>query len=190
MGIAEITGFIVLGFAMGAQLWLRSFLLTHRRKVIAIGASLIVVAIAILCWRQYQLWSIDPVGKFLLPPYRSMGYFWYYVGSRFALPWITSAACGFLVYWAAKILNKKFGEHFFEEEEPFFFGLAVFGCGYPALLIYVIIMALGSLFLSLLYFLLKKGRAPLYYLWFPMGIFAILVAYYVLPHEAFVKLKL
>jgi Kef-type K+ transport system membrane component KefB len=189
MGLPEIAGITVLMFALGAQLKLRSFLLVNRVKIAVISAVLVFICLAFLSWAQYEIWRHDPISKFLLPPYQTSEYFFEYALRLFFGPWIISGVFGYISYRLATLLNKKFGERFFEEEEPFLFGLSIFGVGYPMFLFYFVYMALSSLILTGVFTLLKKGRAPLLYLWVPLAICAILSAY-LIPRELLVKFNL
>jgi len=175
MGFPEIAGIVVLVFALGAQLRLRSFLLENRTKIVAASIVLVALALSFLSWVQYQVWRHDPMSQYLLPPHQSTAYFWTYVATRFFGAWLISGVCGYAAYWSARLLNKKFDRRFFEDEEPFLFGLAVFGAGYPVFLFYIILMAAAGLLLTVVYTLFKKGRAPLYYLWLPLALCAILI---------------
>ncbi len=172
---AELTGLIILGFAMGAQLRLRSFLLSYRGMIIGAAILFIFGFVGFSALDQYDAWRSDSLAKFYLPPYQSWLYFIQYVSHRIIAPWVISAIAGFSVWGITTLLNKRYDERFFEEEEPFLFGLATFASGYPIFLFYIVVMLLEGLILTLMYAVLKKGRAPLYYLWLPTAISVILI---------------
>lgn len=172
---AELTGLLILGFAMGAQLRLRSFLLSYRNQILGVATLCIFGFVGLSAWQQYQTWAQDPLAQFYLPPHQSWSYFILYVGRRFILSWVIAAVAGLFIWGSAHFFNKKYDERFFEAEEPFLFGLATFAAGYPTFLFYVIAMLLVGLLLTLIFAVLKKGRAPLYYLWLPVAISVILI---------------
>jgi hypothetical protein len=178
MTVPEIIGLIILGFAMGAQICLRSFWFLHRKKIL-FGASLAIVAsITCITVYQYIVWKHDPVSKFLLPPHQGIGYFAGYVFTRLIGPWLASAAIGIAVWFIAKKMNARFDNRFFEDDEPFLFGFAAALVGYPTCLFYIVIMFIVGLLWSLGYAIAGKGRAPLYYLWLPVSVFAILYVHF------------
>jgi hypothetical protein len=187
---AELTGLIILGFAMGAQLRLRSFLLSRQKLILSIAVLCIFGFVGFSAWQQYSVWHQDALAKFYLPPYQSWFYFISYVGHRFFAPWIISAVAGLLAWASATLLNKKYDERFFEIEEPFLFGIAVFATSYPVFLFYIVIMLLEGFLLSLFYALLKKGRAPLFYLWLPTAISVILIVHVLSRTYSLVKFNL
>lgn len=175
MALPEALGLIVLGFTGGAQIYLRSLLVSRRRTLAALAALAIGLTLAFTASLQYDAWRTDPVGQFLLPPHQRWTYFALYVTRRIFAPWAIAGAVGLFLAAAAARLNRRFDGRFFEDEEPFLFGLAVFLVGYPAFLFYLALMlSLGTLF-ALVFRLVGKARAPLYYLWIPVAVFAILI---------------
>ena len=131
---------------------------------------------------QHDLWANGgSFGKFFLPPYQSISYFLSYVGVRFFGPWILAFLASLIVSRAAKYLNRKFGERFFENEEIELIALGVFLTGYPGFFIYLgLILTFGLLF-SIFYLLLTKGRLPLYFFWMSMAVFAIIIKDWLIP---------
>lgn len=129
-------------------------------------------------WQQYQIWVSDDLGKLFLPPHQNWDYFVFYARTRFFNPYLLSLflALGFL--GAAKKLNQKYEERFFEPAEPHLLATAVFLVGHPLWLFYLIILLAVSLILSLVisYWSLSQRRLPLYYFWLPAAIFTIMVS--------------
>lgn len=160
------------------------------RSAGAAGALGIGVILARLIVSQYVAWAEHPISRYLLPPYRGPWYFIGYTGSRLVLPWLIAAAAGVLAAYVLLALNARFGGRFFENEEPLLAGLTVFFAGYPALLLGLILVMAAGILLTLLHHILKKGRAPLYFLWAPAAFFAILIMRFFLPEqfEAFFRL--
>ncbi|MEK7086741.1 MAG: hypothetical protein AAB935_00590 [Patescibacteria group bacterium] len=136
-----------------------------------------------LTYARYQLWKndTDGIGKFLVPPHKSITYVIGYHFIRFGLYYVISLVVALIFLWAAKYYNKKFGGRFFEPEEPYFGALAIFLLGngewHYGWIIYFVLMLLVSVVGSLIYtkILKKNERFPMYWLWLPMGILAIIV---------------
>ncbi len=183
----------VLIVALGMQVRLHSFRFNRAPSADAAGASrsnLLLKGTVMLLggvvaaelgigiwqsWRIYQAWKATAFGKLLLPPYAPSGYFIGYAGSRIFMPILTAAAAAFACAYAARALNRHYAERFFEKEEPYFFALAVFCAGYPGFLLFLATFILLALVWSAISHFRRRGRASLYYLWFPAGILAILI---------------
>ena len=182
MTVPEIIGLVVLGFAMGAQIRLRSFWFSHRKQIFWTTAAFIFASLLLITIYQYIVWRHDPVSKFLLPPYQGIYYFLQYAATRFFGPWLTAAAIGLVAWYVTRRMNARFDDRFFEDDEPCIFGFAVFLAGYPACLFFIVFMFIAGLLWSLGYAILGKGRASFYYLWFPTAMFAILYVHFLLDH--------
>jgi len=82
-----------------------------------------------------------------------------------------------------KILNKKYGERFFEPEEFYLGASAIFLSGHPGwlfyvvflLAIYVLIQLFSTAKSSILNSKFSPVRVSLYWLWIPTAIFVILI---------------
>lgn len=130
-------------------------------------------------WQQYQLWKSDDLGKLFLPPYQDFNYFVFYARTRFFNPYLLSLFFGIGFLWAAKKLNKKYQERFFEPIEPYLLGTAIFLSGHPLWLFYLIILLIISLILSLVsgrWSMVNGHRLSLYYFWLPVAIFTIIIS--------------
>src|SRR3989338_10454159 len=112
---------------------------------------------------------------FLLPPYKSWSYFISYVSWRIFLPLVLALFSAFVFKFVCEFLNRRFGERFFEPEEGWLLALGVFLTGYPGFIFYIPMMLVVGLFMSLFYSLFRKERAPLFYAWLPVAVFAILL---------------
>jgi hypothetical protein len=157
----------------GARLLKR--LLAWLFGIFALGS---LVFAAARTWLQYQAWKGDPLNKFLLPPYAPRSYFINYVGSRLFAPLLVAILAGLLAGFAAQALNRRYQERFFEPEEPFIFALCVLSTGYPVFLFFILLIFLVGALWSGAYQFSGRGRAPLYYLWLPTAILAILIVHY------------
>lgn len=175
---------VLLGLTLGAQVILRSFSVRHLRIIIATSFVVIFGLASYLSYLQYAFWHTLQFQKYFLPPYRSISYFLGFAFSRIIGPWVIAFFAALVFGYAAYALNKRYGERFFEKEEPMLFGLAVFLTGYPGFLFYVPLFLLGGALLSIFH---RGTRTPFYYLWLPLAIFAILIQNWLIP-EPFLKL--
>ncbi len=165
------------------QLWLNLFDSRSSRfgkyaKAVRFAGGVLIAAF--LAYRSYYLytdWQANPLTKYLLPPYRSPAYFLGYIFWRVWGPWILAFLAALLAKWSAEFLNRRGGGRFFREEEPEMFAAAVFFCGWPGFIFYALVLAAAAAVLTAVYNFLGKGRAPLYFLWFPAALFAILITY-------------
>ncbi len=130
---------------------------------------------------QYIYWSGSPFTQVFLSPY----YFLTYVTRMLVGQSVIAFLAAILFWQAAKFLNKRSSERFFEKEELEIFRLAIFLTGYPAFLIYFIVLILAflifNLALSIYHIIAEKAslsglpRFPLYFFWLPTAIFAIII---------------
>jgi hypothetical protein len=175
MVIVDALGLVGLLLLWGAQLKKKEFLLRHIRFLWILTVFLMAIFIfGITVW-QYTAWQTSGFSKYFLPPYQGIGYFIEYVLSRFAGHWLLGALVACTLPPFIMFLNRRFGERFFEREEGYFFSLGILLTGYPGFFFYIALMLGGGLFLSLVYAITHRGRAPLYSLWFPAGVFVILM---------------
>lgn len=176
MLLADILGLVFLGLTWGAQKSLRSLLVCYWKFVWAVAVFALLSIVGYWIYAQYVLWAAGPPGTYLLPPHQGWWYFYTYVGKRIAGPWLIAFLAAILLPRVAERLNKKYGERFFEPEETRFFALGIFLSGYPGFLFYILSLFLYE-FLYTLYlrFTAPERRAPLYYAWLPLAIFAILI---------------
>lgn len=142
----------------------------------------VVFYFAYLTYAQYQLWkNSDGFTKYLVPPHKSITYVLGYHFMRFALYYAISLLIALIFLFAAKHYNKKFGERFFQPEELYFGALAIFLLGNRewnyAWILYLILLLVFSAFGSAIFctWLKKMERFPLYWLWLPTAIIAIIL---------------
>ncbi|MFH0712461.1 MAG: hypothetical protein V2A55_01210 [Candidatus Jorgensenbacteria bacterium] len=135
-----------------------------------------------LVYSLYLAWSSGGgIGKFLVPPYGGISYVFGYQFSRFLLHYLVALAVAFALLVSAKRLNRRFGERFFESQEPYLGAISVLLLGqsvwdYAWIYYLIAILALavvGSLVVS--HWLKRKERFSLYWLWLPVAILVILI---------------
>ncbi len=175
MSLAEKFSILVLVLSVGAQLANRSFLGKYVKLAFYSGFFAQFGSAFYLTFLQYEAWKAGQLTAFLLPPHRSLSYFIFYVGFRIFSPLIVALFSAFAIKFVCEFLNRKLGERFLEPEEGWLLALGVFLTGYPGFLFYIPLMLLVAFFLSIIYHFMKKGRAPLFYAWLPVAIFAILL---------------
>ncbi|MDD4931332.1 MAG: hypothetical protein PHG66_04295 [Candidatus Colwellbacteria bacterium] len=137
---------------------------------VAIGATVVSVL-------QYNAWAGNAVSKYLLPPHRGIDYFFYYVGTRYYLPFGVSLIFAALFAAAMIAINKRSKGKFFDGGEIAIASTAIFLSGYPGVLIFLPVLIV--LYLICHIFLTVRGRKgeriPLFYLWLPVSISVILI---------------
>lgn len=143
-------------------------------KYLFIGAIILIFGLQIY-WAQaqYFLWLTGgPPVRYFLPPYQGISFFFLYVFMTFFNKYAISWSAASIFFYAAKILNIRFQERFFEIEELFWGALAIFVLGQPLWLYYLPVVLGISLLATAYNFLIrkKKERFPLYYLWMPSAL--------------------
>ncbi|MDE2021272.1 MAG: hypothetical protein KGJ13_13130 [Patescibacteria group bacterium] len=181
-----IIALTVLAIVFLAQLLIPKARFATKRNglLLFVAASIAVFGNAVwLSVSQYHLWLSSGVGKFFLPPYQSFDYFVFYSRARFFDPYLLSFLLGILFLIGAAVLNRNYGELFFEPIEPYLFGTALLLGGTPGWFAYGAVL-FTLFFLEVLsvtiYAVGIRKQAPprvgLYYLWLPAGIFTIMIS--------------
>lgn len=184
MALVEKFALIALVFCLGAQVFRRSFLLHNLKLFWFLGCFSVFGTSFYWSFLQYYTWRHNELGKFFLPPYQPISYFFSYVFWRFFAPSIITFFAALAAGRIAKFVNRSFGERFFEKEEYSLMGLGILFAGYPTFLLYLSLIAVFALFLSAFYYFLRGGsRAPLFYLWLPTAILAIIIKIYFIPSQ-------
>lgn len=176
---------IILIFGFGAQIFQRSFLLQNLKLLWLLSLFGIFGISFYWSFLQGYSWHQNELGKFFLPPYQPIRYFFFYVFRRFLAPPVISFLVAVAISQVAKFLNHHFNERFFEKEEYSLAALGTFLVGYPTFLIYFLIILSSALLLTAIYSLKYGSRAPLFYLWLPAAILAIIVRTYLISPPFF-----
>ena len=158
----------------------RYFLSRYIKLIFIVTVITVFILSGYFTFKQYETWANDPLAQFLLPPYQSLNYFISYSLIQFFAPYLISLVVALLFLKVTLSLNRKSGEIFFEEEEPYLAATSIFLVGHPGWLIYVVALIAVYLLLHTTYYLLQKKseRLPLYYLWAPTAFFVILLNEY------------
>ncbi|HUX35441.1 MAG TPA: hypothetical protein VMV71_00215 [Candidatus Paceibacterota bacterium] len=175
MTVADKFSIVVLLLLFAAQLLGRNFTVKYIRFCFFLSVAAAFSSAFYFTFSLYRIWENNPLSAFLLPPHASWKYFASYVIPRFFSPLLVSLVFALALKIISEFLNKRFGERFFEKEEGWLMATGIFLSGYPGLLIYAPFMLISGLLLTVIYSILKKGRAPFFYLWLPVAVFAILL---------------
>jgi hypothetical protein len=142
-----------------------------------VSVAIIFLTGIIFSVRVYLSWLRDEIGRYLLPPHQPIFYFLFYSGFRFFIPYALSLIIALIFVLAMNLLNRRGEEKFFEKEEPWLAGLAIFLSGHPGWLIYLSILLVVYLFAHFFERIRgrKDKRISLYHLWIPVGLFVILI---------------
>lgn len=176
---------IVLLFGLGAQIFRRSLLVQNLKLLWRLSFLGIFGISFFWSFLQYHSWRQNELGRFFLPPYQSIGYFFSYVFFRFLAPPIIAFFTALAIGKIAEFINHRFNQRFFEKEEYLLATLGTFLVGYPIFLLYFLLIFFFALLLSIFYSLKYSSRAPLFYLWLPTAILAIIIKIYFIPSSFF-----
>ena len=129
----------------------------------------IVLSLAYFSRLQFLTWQADAVTRYLLPPYRPVGYFLEYVWLRLWAPYALSACVAAVAYAAASFANRLRGGVFFESEEPYFLATGIFMTGHPGWVAYVVLTLAAYLAVSAVRFAFVRHaeRISFYRFWLP-----------------------
>lgn len=190
MLLTEELSILILGLTIGALYTQRSYLVRYLKYFLPASAALIFGILSYWSVLQYRAFQGNPLGKLLLPPHESAGYFFSYVGTRFFSPWLLALLAAIVIARVAEYFNARYEERFFAREEFSMMRVGIFLAGYPGFLLYIVaVLGIGVL-LSLLYAARGRGRAPFYHLWLPVAIVVIIVEAFVLPRALVVQFNL
>jgi len=174
MAITDKFGIVVLFLLSVAQIFGRKFSVRYVKFCVFFAVAAIFFSDMYFAAMQYEIWKSNSISSFLLPPHSSWIYFASYAVTRFFSPLLISVASAIIFKSAAEYFNEKFGERFLEKEESWLLASGILLSGYPGFIFYAPLMIIAALILSVFYYAAGKGRAPLYYLWLPVAVFAIL----------------
>jgi len=130
---------------------------------------------------QYFAWGDNELTQYLLPPYDPT-YFYFYVLMRIWGPYIISFVLALIVIWGLPLINKRYGDRFFEEGENYLAGIVMFLMGHPGWLFYLLEIVGVYLIWHVFNLLMGRGerRLPLYSLWALIGVGSLLINNYFL----------
>lgn len=153
----------------------------------------VVLKIVLLFFSQYYIWSQGDASKGLLPPYTPISYFIGYCAYHFAWPVIAAILVGLVFIVLAKILNKRFDQRFFEDDEPWhiIYGLIIVGHPYWIFYIFAVIIAAVAIYLfNLIFKRMKFGQVfSLYSLWIPLAFIVIIFSSWIIKIPFIQSLK-
>jgi hypothetical protein len=153
----------------------------------------IVLKIVLLFFGQYYIWSHGDNFKGLLPPHTPISYFIGYCAYRYAWPVIAAILVGLVFIVLAKILNKRFDQRFFEDDEPWhiIYGLVIVGHPYWIFYIFAVIgFAVVFYIYNLIFKQIKFGQVfSLYPIWIPVAFIVIIFSEWIIKIPLIQSLK-
>ena len=184
MALFKVFTIFYLAAVLGAHLAMRSFSLRQARYVFWLAVIGIFLFEAHFLYADYRLLVNDAgFGRYFLPPYTPIIYFLFDRGfKRIYGGYVISLLVAGFWFLAMRILNRRYENCFFYEEESYLAATSIFMCGYPGLLFYLPIFLLtysGFLSFASIRSYLKKEtilpRLSFRYLWVPTALFVILI---------------
>jgi len=174
----SLLSLLILGVIGVTSLFKRGrFLLARYHWRVFIASSLLLFSAAICqSIRLYQATYAHPIGRFFDIEY----FIVFRVGVRIFAPYIISLLVSLLFMWLADRYNKKYGGRFFEEEEVQMGGISFLLVGHPGWIFYFPFVVIAYLLFHIYHGVMHGlgARLPVYYLWVPTAIFAILIIEY------------
>lgn len=168
---------VIIAILLSLQIFARPFLSRHIKKAIFIIPLVIFSVGVYYSFSQYSLWISAEPSKYLLPPYEPINYFLRYSFLKFFAPHVVSLILAAIFFAAATVLNKRGDERFFEREEIGLASIALFIAGFPGILFVFAFIVAAYLLIHIANLFLKRKLEviPVYYLWLPGCLFAIIL---------------
>ena len=131
------------------------------RKIIIIFIVIIVVQALLMSFLNYYAWKNDALSQKLLPPDTPISYFLHYSWLHYFLNPFLSILVAIVVFYGIQLLNRKFNNVLFYDEERYLAVLGVLITNWPNCLIYLcLVLFLGVISHLFIYFfnvLIHKG---------------------------------
>lgn len=179
-----ITG-AILAIALIIQLFLnqKKFASISKQKIFSYFFVIILLlggAVFLYLTVDYYLsWHNSKIFlQYLLPPYQKITYLLGYIVNHFAVAYLISLGVALVFLGSVIFFNERYGNRFFEAEEPYLGALSIFLLGPNYLWLYYLSGLILCYFLWHLanYWRRKKiERLPLYWLWLPAAILVIII---------------
>ena len=166
----------------GLEAWLKIFYLSwilvilffyfkkskYIKRIIIIGIFLFfIISLLILIFQSfftYYSWKASPVGKYLIPPYTPISYFFRYFFTNYYSNYLLTAGGAFFVGVLFFVFKKK---NRIDSCEMWLAVLASLFSGWPNLIIFLGIALLLAIFYSLIQNYIKRGEKRIF-LFFPI----------------------
>ena len=170
IGIFLITGLLIFWLIKGTAPSLKAI-----RAFIFLCLITIFSRSFLMTFLNIYLWSKDELAKRLLPPYAPWSYAAQYSFYHYWFEPMVLIIFALIIFWAIILLNKKFQNKLFYDEEPYFALLGVLLTGWPNCLVYLIlVLSLGLASHIFLYIFSKERELPLLYFWLPCALLVII----------------
>lgn len=150
--------------------------------------SVILGVYGYLVYTQYLEWNNpNSITKYFVPPYRPISYVFQFHFTRFLLYYLVSFLAATVLFFFAKLGNKKYGERFLEGEESWMAAISVFVLGHHDfrygwiwfLILITFLAIIGSLYYRMRG---RKGeRVSLYWMWLPTALSVIILRGFLVP---------
>ncbi|PIR98389.1 MAG: hypothetical protein COT88_01965 [Candidatus Colwellbacteria bacterium CG10_big_fil_rev_8_21_14_0_10_41_28] len=160
----------------------RLFISDNRKTIYWLSVTTIFIYSFYIAYQQYDVWSFGSMGKYFLPPYTDISYFLFYSLTKTFAPYLISFVISLALLKGLPVLNRRYGNNLFEEEEYYLAALSIFLTGHPGWIFYFLILVVVYL-LAHLYSLFKEkkqARVPLYRLWLIVAVISIFLGSYAL----------
>ena len=167
--------YTILVFVLALQLYSPKLLKKYLPFIIFLFVGTFLIIETHYTYGQYLLWESNELTKYLLPPYQSIYYLFFFTFKRFYGQYIISFVIGLITFFLIKILNKRSGYRLFYKEEPLLAFLSISAASHPGWILYFIILFSSHLLLSII-FVYKKDRISFRYLWVTTALFVILIS--------------
>ena len=153
----------------------------------------IILKIILEFFGQYYIWSHGDASKGLLPPHTPISYFLGYGAYRFVWPVVSVVLVGLIFIFLAKLLNKKFNQRFFEDDEPWHIIFSLIIVGHPYWIFYIFTVIACAILIYLFNLMFKKieyGQVfSLYQLWLPIVLVVIILSDWIIKIPIIQSLK-
>jgi len=147
--------------------------LKNLKILLQIFITFLIIFAIFLSVLNYYAWKQNDISKHLLPPFASITYILHYSWQHYLFEPVIVILVALLAFWLIKLLNQKFKNTFFYDEEPYLAALGILATSWPNCLIFLSLV----LFLGVIsHFVVKEKRFPLLYFWLPCALLVLLLS--------------
>jgi ABC-type multidrug transport system fused ATPase/permease subunit len=124
------------------------------KRILNIFIVVILLQAFLETFLNWWLWSKEKVTQRLLPPFTPLTYVLHYSWQHYLFEPIITILFALIIFKIIALLNKKFNNVFFYDEEPYLAAFGILATGWPNCLMYLcLVLFLGVLFHFINYFL-------------------------------------
>ena len=140
-----------------------------------IFSSVIIFQSVFFTILNWWIWSKKGITQWLLPPHTSITYILKYSWYHYWFESMVIILTSIIVFFTISLLNKKFEDNLFYDEEKYLAVLGILATGWPNCLVFLCLVFFWGVFSHLIFILFNKKdrRLILLYFWIPCALLTL-----------------